>query len=252
MRLMVQRSVAWLLAGMIGLSLCYAPALQAKVLSIVYPQPESKLDTRPDYFVRVLALALSKSGVQYELHAHEIRMTQVRALRQLEQNDGIDVAWTMTSKERESALLPIRIPLDKGLFGWRIFLINPDEQQIFSNITTLQQLRPLSAGQGYDWPDVPILQANQLTVVPGTNYEALFRMLQARRFQYFPRSILEIWDEQKNHQNLGLVIEKKLALHYPTCLYFFVNKQNKNLAALLERGLHQAIRDGSFQRLFDE
>ena len=42
---------------------------------------------------------------------------QNRVLKEIEKGT-IDVSWTMTNKEREERLLPIRVPLFKGLFGW--------------------------------------------------------------------------------------------------------------------------------------
>ena len=34
----------------------------------------------------------------------------------------VDICWTMSTDERETQILPIRIPIDKGLIGWRIAL----------------------------------------------------------------------------------------------------------------------------------
>jgi len=220
-------------------------------LRITYPQPESDADSRGDYYVQVLELALRKAAPDHHLDASPSRMAKSRALMQLESNSGIDVVWAMTTREREASLTPIRIPIDKGLLGWRIFLINKRDQAEFSKIDSIEKLRAHAAGQGHDWPDATIMRDNGLTVVPASNYDGLFLMLRAGRFQYLPRGIGEIWDESARYADRDIAVEQSLALHYPACVYFFVNRKNAMLAAVLERGLRRAISDGSFNELFN-
>ena len=83
-------------------------------------------------------------------------------------------------------------------------------------------------------------------------FESLFDMLQVGRFDYFPRSIMEVWDEERIHAGKGLVVEQTLVMHYPTAYYFFVNKKNTALASTIETGLKRAIKDGSFDQLFNQ
>lgn len=75
----------------------------------------------------------------------------------------IDVLWSMTTQEREAQLLPIRIPIDKGLLGWRIPLLRANRANLLAGATTLAGLHLWSAGQGHDWPDAEILKSNGLT-----------------------------------------------------------------------------------------
>ncbi|MDL5601132.1 hypothetical protein QS468_51065 [Bacillus subtilis] len=77
-------------------------------------------------------------------------------------------------------------------------------------------------------------------------------MLQAKRFELFPREVVVAWDEEQRarEQGLDLVVDEHLVLHYPTALYFFTSKARPDLTAALERGLERAIADGSFERLF--
>ncbi len=77
-------------------------------------------------------------------------MQQGRAILSLMQGEHVDVVWTMTSRKREKQLLPIRIPLLKGLQGYRIFIINENDNEKFNKISTLEDLRELVAGQGRD------------------------------------------------------------------------------------------------------
>lgn len=222
-------------------------------LSITHIRPYDDQDARNAYFIDVLKLALAKTEPLYgkfELQTSKIKMNQARALKNLETNKGIDVVWTMTSIERENLLQPIRIPLLKGLLGYRIFIIRKGTQKSFSSVESVAQLKVLKAGQGADWPDTRILKANGLNVIEASEYPILFTMLARKRFDYFPRGVNEPWAEIKAHTNKGLEVEKNIILQYPAPIYFFVHKDNLLLAERIETGLRMAIEDGSFDLIF--
>ena len=163
----------------------------------------------------------------------------------------IDVGPIPSSPEREARLLPIRIPINKGMLGWRLGLIRTGDQELFAGVNTLKDLKGVRLAQGQEWPDTKILQANGIGVITAPRYEGLFKMLAAKRFDYFPRSIMEIWDEQANNAD-SLVVEPHLALHYYYDSYFMVNKKNTRLAQDIRDGLERAILDGSFDKLFQQ
>jgi hypothetical protein len=246
-KIVLGKLIAW---SILALVFFFALPVFADKLAVIYPRPESDADFGRSYPIELLELALAKAGGPYELRPSQQSMQQNRALLQLTDDVELSVVWSMTSKEREKDLLPIRIPIDKGLLGWRIFLINRNDVKRFEQVQNLEQLRSLSAGQEHDWPDVEILTANRLKVVQSSNYESLFRMLDRDRFDYFPRSIDEIWDEEKAHSDLSIAVEQTIILQYPAAEYFFVNRKNNALADALEKGLRLAIKDGSFDRLF--
>ena len=238
----------WLLNFFCFLAALIVTPAQATTLEVRYPRQESA----EAYPVKVLELALKKSGVPFNAAPLKAQMPQGRALLELAKGGELNVVWSITSKQRERDLLPIRIPIDKGLYGWRLLLVNRSDVLKFSDVRSLKDMKAFKAGQGHDWPDTSILRANELSVEVSPQYDALFRMLKARRFDYFPRSVLEIWGEADQYADAGLVIEPKLLLHYPTAFYFFVSKSKPELAATLERGLNTAIKDGSFERLFQQ
>lgn len=216
-----------------------------------YPRPESGPDERSRYSLRLLELVLQRAYLTYRVELHPIRMQQGRAIVRLKNDEGIEVLSTMTSAAREQEMLPIRIPIDKGLIGWRLLLINKAQASKFTDITSLDELKTLTAGQGNDWPDVQIMRANGLNVYGTTNYPSLFHMLESQRLDYFPRSVSEIWSEADHYQE-RLMIEPSIVLHYPTAIYFFVRKGNTRLATDISEGLEKMIADGSFEKLFQE
>jgi hypothetical protein len=243
---MQRRWARWILPMWLALQ-----ALAADGATVIrYPRPESGPDHLSQYPLRLLEQALRRAGQDYRVELYPVRMQQARALLRLENSEGIDVMTTMTSAERETRLQPIRIPLDKGVWGLRLLLINKASADKFAAITRAGQLKPLLAGQGSNWPDTAILRANGMRVygAPG-GYDVLFRMLETGNIDYYPRSVTEIWGEHQLHSD-ALMIEPSLVLRYRTAVYFFVRKGDTRLAADLQSGLERMIADGSFDKLF--
>jgi hypothetical protein len=166
-------------------------------------------------------------------------------------HQGIDVVDAGSTLDRENHYLAIHFPLLKGLYGWRIALVRQSDKSMFSDITNFEQLKQLQPGQFHTWSDTKVLQANGIKVVTGSDYEGLFGMLARGRFDYFPRSVLEVYYEFEAHQHLDLIIEPEVFIHYPTAFYFYVSKDNLTLAADIKKGLETALLDGSFNRLFN-
>ncbi len=225
----------------------------ADKLIVRHRRDEGEKDFRNIYKIELLKLALSKTEKTYgpfELQKTKTKMQQDRCLKSLARRKYVDVVWSMTSIEREKELLPIRIPLQKGLLGHRIFIINQKDQPKFDKIRNFEDLQNLTAGQGHDWPDTIILRTNKLKVVTSSSYDGLFNMLKIDRFDYFPRGVTEPWSEVEARKDLNLVVEKKILLRYRAPEYFFVNNNNTQLAKRLEEGLRMAIKDGSFDEVF--
>ena len=227
----------------------HVAAVDAEVIRI--PKPEFEGDRRTDYSFQLLQLALSKAGTEYRMQMAQVAMNQERAVAEIEAGRTIDVVAMPSSAEREARLLPIRIPIHRGALGWRIGLIRKGDQELLTRVNTLQDLKGVRLAQGREWPDTKILQANGISVITAPRDEGLFKMLEAKRFDYFPRSVMEIWDEQANNAET-LVVEPHLALHYYYDSYFMVNRKNTRLAQDIRNGLEKAILDGSFDKLFQQ
>ena len=206
------------------------PRVQAAE-TIIYSWPATlQQDPRSYYPIALLRLALAKAGGDYELKPSKRDQSQRRSLRQLAAGLGMDVVWTFTSIEREKNLLPIRIPIDRGLLGWRLLLVRAADQNKFNGAIDPAWLQSLRAVQGHDWPDLPILEFNQFNVIPSTYYPGMFTMLQLHRVDYFPRSISEIESELQTHKQNDLAIANGVVLYYPAPSYFFVSPKRPELA----------------------
>jgi len=218
---------------------------------IRYPSAGKDFEKHHAYPLALLRLALSKTSPNTRLKASKAFMQQGRALKQLEHNRDVDVVWTMTSAEREAALIPIRIPIYKGLIGWRVCLM-PEQNtaEPAKNTRDLKTLKKMVMIQGHDWPDTDILKANGFHIDASPSYSGLFQMLEYGRADLFPRSIIEVWSELEKFKGRGIRLEENILIRYPTASYFFVSKHNIDLARIVESGLREAMQDGSFDALF--
>jgi hypothetical protein len=185
------------------------------------PSPESKNDKRFDYAIELLHHIFKKtvkSDGPFNLRPAK-DMNVGRAIQFLKSGDGkvVNVIWTTPSEDREHSLLPIRIPIRKGLLGYRIFLIRKEDRFKFSAIKTLDELKKLKVGQGHIWNDVQVFKANGFGIVTGSNYEGLFRMLIEGRFDYFSRGINEAPGEYLSRKDKypNLFLEESILLYYP-------------------------------------
>lgn len=234
----------WLL--LLPVQLCAEP------LRLLIPPLEDVSATKESYFYKLLALVVAKTEATdgpVEVNFTANFVSTDRSLAELKNGNGVTLLWTTTNKQREQDFLPIRISLIRELNNYRLFLIRAEDQEKFDKVQTLDDLRKFTAGLGTQWPETELLRSKNLKVVTSLKHGSLFKMLQVKRFDYFPRGLYEIWDEAELHKNKGLVIEKNLMLYYEAPFYFFVNKNNRALAERIERGLNIAIADGSFEEL---
>lgn len=201
------------------------------------------------YAMQMIRLALSKIDAKYDFKIDTAEVSQARNIADVAEGRS-DLLWAATNQEMEDQLLPIRIPLYKGLLGHRIFIINPASQARFDRVKTFADLKGFSFGQGTTWADSDILASNGLNVVRTNKYQSLFYMVDGGRFDAFPRGVQEPWGELQSHSDLLLAVEKRIMLVYRMPFYLFTAKTNTKLAADLELGLNRAIADGSFDRIF--
>lgn len=213
-------------------------------------------DNRYTYRIDLLKLSLQntlKSDGAYLLEPVKDEFTQKRGLYYLEKGEKVNIAFFPSNKERESKLLSIKIPILRGLLGYRVSIIRKDNLKSFSNINSLNDLKiKFKAGFCNQWADMEILEINNIPVIGAAKYENLFKMLSSKRFDYFPRGINEAWKEISDRKEKfpDLMVEPTLAFYYPYPVYYFVNKKDLKIADRIERGLNLAISDGSFKKLF--
>jgi ABC-type amino acid transport substrate-binding protein len=182
-------------------------------------------------------------------------MTERRQTFELKNATGkLTVMYLSTTPDFEQHLFPIRIPVDRNLGGYCVFLIRRGDQQRFAAIRSIDDLRRFTYGLGLGWVDVDILKADGFRVVTGSSYDGLFEMLVNKRFDVFLRAATEVLDEYgQRKESLPLTIEDSVILYYPLPMYFWFPKTEEGrwLAARAEEGMRMMIADGTYDRIFD-
>jgi hypothetical protein len=225
----------------------------AKAQYITIPQSTSHDNTSGNYYPEeLLKLALKKTEMSdgkadVRFFPYITGRERLRAI--LKNNLGLDVIWSASTKQREEQLLSVKFNLLQGINEYKILLIRSSDQEKFSNVKTLTDLRNFKAGTGTHWQDTQILTLNEMPFVTSWDYEPMFKMLAAKRFDYMIRNATEIWNEVQLHNNLNLMAEKTLLLHYEQNMFYFVRKENTQLADRILRGLNLALADGSLDIL---
>lgn len=238
---------------LIKLCLCLPLLAQAQTLTVKVPsRPINDLDS--EYQLKLLELALDRAGQPYKLERVDLNLNQFTLQQELRKGKTINVFWMGTSSALESALIPVPIPLFRGLEGLRLSFIHSDAQEKFNQVNTLADLKLLKAAQGVGWADNKILEQAGIATYAG-RYSNLFRLINdGDKLDFFPRGLVEIFAERRElaAQYPNLAIEQHLLIRYPFAEFFFVSPESPKLAKAIQTGLERAYADGSFMTFFHE
>ena len=226
-----------------------------KITTVIYPRFQSDKDTRDIDAVELLETALQKTVEQYgpfKCRPSGLPMKEERYRTEVKDGKLVNVIWSSVTKELEKELLPIRIPIRKGLLGYRIFLINKNNKDKFAAIQNIEELKQLSLIQGHDWNDIKIFRQMGFNVTPIKGYETMFKLIDSGRYDYFSRGVYEAITEYETRRKElpNLFVEEHILLYYPWPKYFFVSRKNPELAERIDAGLNIMIQDGSFDKIF--
>jgi len=227
-------------------------AVEPPTVEVPHQGAQSSLIYR--YSLELLDAALKAGGWRGELreHAHaagEELHQGVWAREMALGTPGFDVCWFMTNADRERRLHAVRVPMYRGLFGWRLLLVAKGQQARFAGLRGAQDWRQVGLVQGQDWPDTDILRANGLRVSTPARFDTMLDWLRQGRVDAFPRAVVEAFVEAEAHP--GVEVESQWALHYPAALYFFVNRRRPLLLAALRQGMEFLVVSGRLQQMFD-
>lgn len=246
----------------LAIVVCSAPARSAQAENVMvyrYNAPESSHDVRYLYHWEILRVALERTATKWGSFRMEpaAAMSEQRQTFEIRNATGkLTVMYLSTTPDLERDLEPIRIPVDKNLGGYCVFLIRKVDRERFASIASIDELRRFTYGLGLGWIDVAILKASGFKVVTGSNYEGLFEMLVHRRFDIFLRGAVEVLDEYDRRKSAlpDLFIEDTLILYYPLPMYFWFPKTEEGLrlAARAEEGMRLMIADGTYDQIFDK
>ena len=237
-------------------------AIWFAVLLVAFARPAAAtdfvlplFDDDDTYFEKLLEAALNAADGSHTLKTFKLTIPQTRALRTMADGKGqMNVIYTGHSSDRERSLRQIDIPLTRGLFGYRIFVIQNSDTDVFDGINDLKGLtKHISVGSGTSWPDTTILRLAGFNVKTST-FANLWPMLERGRFQAFPRGLIEVLPDLKRYGSetpgMALTTENSVMLHYPFDVFFYVAPQDAERARVIEQGLNRLYENGEFLRIF--
>jgi hypothetical protein len=230
-----------------------APATPMHIRILRVPE-EVVRERRWDFLIAALDHTTSTYG-PYVIDAYAEPMSTQREVEEAISGRLINViASDPGHPDLNAQTIPIAIPIDKGLLGYRVALIRRDQQTRINEVKDIQGLRLLNVGQGQDWGDVPVYRYNRIPLVTASHYDQLFPMLVHRRFDLFPRGVLEITPELISFRTLNpdMAIDTHLLIRYPYAQFFYVNKSEPLIAQRIKDGLEAMRKDGSFDALFQK
>lgn len=233
-------------------SLYGADKAGTKEISIVLPQSSNTKVPVNFYIVQLIEEALAAEDINAKVTYSKEPMNEKRAIYSLQNDNIINLYWLSTNEALEERLRAIKIPLYKGLHGKRILLIRRAIQNKFAQINSLNDLKNFVGLQQQSWSDYDILVKNGLNIDGSHTYKTMHKALNDGLGDYFPRSALTINSEFQNNKTDNIMVEPTLLLQYPNNYYFFLNKNNEQLANLLESGLNSLIVSGRFEEIFSQ
>ncbi|MCF2946938.1 transporter substrate-binding domain-containing protein [Paraglaciecola aquimarina] len=205
------------------------------------------------YYTKLLSHALSYTPEKnYRVKRYGLALPKQRAFNLLAQGSDIDVMNGSSTTSREKTYQAIYFPILRGLKGWRLAIINQNNPDLFKNIKTEQEFKNKIPVQFHTWTATKIFEHNKIKVAKGTNFKGLFQMLHKKRIDYLPRSFLEVKRDLTLYPELNLMIDPYILIKYPSAYYFYVSKNNIELANDIKIGLEKALADGSFEKLFNQ
>ncbi|GGB52162.1 hypothetical protein GCM10011316_25210 [Roseibium aquae] len=208
-----------------------------------------------DYVDELLktALARTEGPDAAEIRAGDpIPVTRNRLLIELIEGRHIEYATVPAKPEWEKNLITVRIPLRKGLQGYRLFFVTEENKDLLTDVSSLADLKKITTGAAEQWLTTDLLETAGFTVVKGSDKDGLFEMLRVNRFETFGRGIDEIFVEhaQRKSSIPNLAIDQHIAVYLPYPTYVFVTPKRPDLAKRFETGLRMMIDDGSFDEIF--
>ncbi|UDF35825.1 UNVERIFIED_ORG: hypothetical protein LHJ69_01795 [Shinella sp. XGS7] len=237
-------------AGLGGLGL---PALAQgpTPLLVRHSMAQQQSASEITYELAVLQLLLDKTVSSHGPYRLEgsVPMSQNRAFLQLAAGE-VDLISSMTSRERETQGLPVRVCLYRGLLGVRLPLVLQSRLAEIDALGAARAPRELHNGQVADWPDTAVLTHNGWLVERLPRLGQFAELLRRRRLDLVSLGALEAYPiaETRPHVAVG----ERWAIAYPSAFYFFVGHARPELAERLRAGWDKALSDGSFEALFEQ
>lgn len=229
--------------------------VQAEFL-ISIRSPETLEDTREAYSFALVKLVMDKTKVKYGDYRIQLipptnrPRARYAAKLKIYPNLLLEESYDKEFSEKGD-LTYINFPIELGIMGHRICFVNPKIKEDLKKVSSLEQLKKYSIGQGIGWIDTNILRANGFHVSETPSYPGLFKMTAAGRVDLFCRGANEIKGEYEAFKYIKeLTYDETFVLSYTLPRFYYTNAENKLLIARVKEGLLASYKDGSLKQLW--
>lgn len=238
---------------------CAMLASLVQAIQVIHYMPGDADDKRLVYILDLVSLALQKDGIaKQDLDFRPLPgpTSYARAIYEMKRNTyenyfmpgGANIEVLGTEN-----LMSVDFPLDHGLLSYRICFVSPKAKDQISQISSLDELRKFTIGQGTNWPDLVILKNNHFKIVEVPIYTSLFKMVAGNRVDLVCRGINELRHEYNAFKHFGnLFYDQSFVLIYKMPYKLYFNQSSAELVKRIESGLKKAHKDGSLKMLFQQ
>lgn len=230
----------FILTTIIGISLSFPVWSDSISITHVKLREGSTLD---QYALDLLKFIVKTSGKEGSYAEFKEVGSQTRK-EALIKDGSFDIDWLGATGEIEARIQPIHFPILRGLLGHRIFITNKETAPQLKADMPLSELQKFKVIQGQGWGDVPILEGGGFTnMMTIPNFDNIFKMVENKRTDLFPRSVVEPYGELKSRCEFGddfvckdrnLLVDDKLLVIYKLPIMYFVSPKRKDLSDLIE------------------
>jgi hypothetical protein len=215
----------------------------------------SQLTLRSNYELDVLKLVLTTTQEEYgdfTIRTRESGYTISRAIQVALESPDVFL-WASPYNPINTDLSVIEYPIFNGVFGFRSIVAHNDTLKSLNMVTTLDELKNFTIGQGPGWMDVDIYKHHGFKVVEA-RLDKLFNMAANKRFDLLPLGRLEISDGILLTKKGGdkLSIAPKHMIYYPHPVLFHLNKKHTKAINRLNDGMEKITKNGSLSVLFSQ
>lgn len=215
----------------------------------------SESDRRYQYTYELLDLIIQETNADFgdaSIEVTNLVMSRNRIFKSLQDGQTINVMAEASNEEWNTKLIPIPIPIRKGIQGFRVFIIKNENKNLLANIDSLEQLMRLRTGSGSQWSTRVAMKQAGFDVVESAQYDSLFNMLSKGRFITFGRGVNEAYQEVELFQKRypELIVDEHIVLNIPLATYYYVSPTKPRLANRIKVGLLRMIENGKFDTLF--
>ena len=197
---------------------------------------------------KILELALEKSGRKFYLApSRTIRLMRREDDQIRELGDEGNLIWAGSIFAPDTELLPVEIPILRGLGSYRYIWVPTADISKFSHIRTADDLKQFSILTGQNWGANYILENEGFDIRVGAA-ENLPRMLMAGRGDVLLWPIIGTFRmfEKYGVKDLDMMAVPNVVVRLPQVIYFWLAPEgSQDLHDALVSGLRAALADGS-------